>query len=262
MRERTEELSFADGEAIIVEGERSQAVYFVADGVVKVVTRDEHDHEVVLARLQRGEIFGEMSLMGNAPSSATVVADGVVVVQRMTQDSFMEAIKSPLARMVMESLFARLRRMNSRFIEAESRLEEEGALTNRGDSEFTLTGVTKEMRLAMEGQSIVVDKFPFHIGRDDGAGGGIGALFSLWTNNLSIDDSEPYSVSRKHCLIEKRRAGFFLVDHHSHYGTRVDDSLVGGGTEVTELRLTPGRHRLQLGPLESPFVMQVDVPAE
>jgi len=259
MADKTEEIRFADGKKIIVEGERSQAVYFVAEGTVKVVTRDENDQEVVLARLQRGEIFGEMSLMGNAPSSATVAADGAVVVQKMTQTAFMEAIKSPLARMVMESLFARLRRMNTRFLEAESRLEPR-VEAPEDRSAFTLTGTSNEMRKALNNQPTVVNKFPFHIGRDDGSSGGIGALFSLWTNNLSIDDNAPYNVSRKHCLIDKRREGYFLVDQHSHYGTLIDNVLIGGDSSQTELALTPGSHRLQLGATDSPFVIQVDVP--
>jgi len=51
-----EELSFSDGQAIIVQGEQASAVYFVAEGAVKVLTRDDNDNQVVLARLQRGEI--------------------------------------------------------------------------------------------------------------------------------------------------------------------------------------------------------------
>jgi len=234
--------------------------------VVKVVTRDENGHEVVLARLQRGEIFGEMGLMGDAPSSATVTADGAVVVQKMMKDAFMESVSSPLARMVMESLFARLRRMNSRFLEAESR-SEQGAQPS-GDTMgfdsmgFVLTGTTAEMRESMANQAIVIDKFPFHIGRDDEANGGVGAFFSLWTNNLSIDDHAPYNISRKHCLITKRRGGYFLVDQHSHYGTLVDGVLVGGASDQKEVPLAAGCHRLQLGATDSPFVMQMDVPQD
>ncbi|MDX8413522.1 MAG: cyclic nucleotide-binding domain-containing protein [Mariprofundales bacterium] len=259
MADKTEEIRFADGETIIVEGERAQAVYFVAEGMVKVITHDENGHKVVLASLKRGEIFGEMSLMGNAPSSATVVADGAVVVQKMTQAVFMEAIKSPLARMVMESLFARLRRMNSRFLEAESRAEER-VEAPEDSSALSLTGATNEMRKSMKNQLITINKFPFHIGRDDGSSGGIGALFSLWSNNLSIDDHAPYNISRKHCLIDKRRDGYFLVDQYSHYGTLVDDGLVGGDSEQKEMLLAAGSHRLQLGASDSPFVIQVNVP--
>jgi len=256
---KAEEVRFEDGDVIIVEGEHPQAVYFVAEGAVKVATRDEHGHEVELATLQRGEIFGEMSLMGNAPSSATVTANGSVIVQKMTRDAFMEAIKSPLARMVMESLFARLRRMNSRFLEVESRLEEQ-LPTAEDNRALVLAGVSTEMRAAMGNQPIVIDKFPFHIGRDDGSSGGIGALFSLWTNNLSIDDHAPYNVSRKHCLIDKRRDGYFLIDQHSHYGTLVDNTLVGGDSDQKEMVLAAGNHRLQLGASDSPFVIQVSVP--
>jgi len=265
--EHVEELSFAGGEAILVEGARASAVYFVIEGSVRVITRDEHDHEVELAVLQRGEMFGEMSLLGDAPSSATVVADGAVVVQKMTRDAFMEAISSPLARMVMESLFARLRRMNSRFLEAECRMLQGGATHQTHHQKVvrcvTLTPVTADMRAVMRDKAVEVEKFPFHIGRGtDDEEGGIAAFFSLWSNNLSIDDHAPYNVSRKHCLIDKRRDGYYLVDQHSHYGTLVDGNLVGGDADQSELLLEPGSHRLQLGTTASPYLMQLDVPQE
>ncbi len=263
--DNTEELQFADGETIIEEGTRVPAVYFVIEGTVNVTTHDEHGNEVVLAKLERGEIFGEMSLLGDAPSSATVRADGAVVVQKMTRDTFMEEISSPLVRMVMESLFARLRRMNCRFLEAESRTTGSGrdAPEPRADGPplLTLTGATPEMREAMCNRSHRVEKFPFHFGRSGENEGGIGGFFSLWSNDLSIDDHPPYNVSRKHCLIDKRRKGFVLVDQHSHYGTLVDGVRVGGDSDQEEMVLEPGRHRIQLGTAASPFVVQVDVPA-
>jgi len=202
--------------------------------------------------------------MDDVPSSATVAADGDVVVHKMTRNAFMEAINSPLVHMVMESLFARLRRMNSRFLEVESRLEhnEQNVQVQEGGTAFVLTGVTANMRAVMDDKPVVIDTFPFHFGRDSGKSGGIGAFFSLWTNNISIDDHAPYNVSRKHCLIDKRRGCYYLVDQHSHYGTLVDGELVGGEGEHKELRLKPGRYRLQLGSTSSPFVMHMDVPQD
>ncbi len=255
MTEVADTQEFADGEVIVAEGERAPAVYFVVEGRVKVSTVDESGREVVLARLQCGEMFGEMSLMGDVPASATVSADGPVAVQRMTLDDFLEAVKSPLARMVMESLFARLRRMNTRISELSAQSGEARMVCPH---DLQITAVSGVMRDLMGDEALVVTRFPFHIGR--GKDDSKMFFFSMWHNDLVIEESAPYNVSRKHCLIDKRRDGYYLVDAHSHYGTLVDGEQVGGESGVRECKLTPGTHRVQLGASASPFVLQVEVP--
>jgi putative ABC transport system ATP-binding protein len=60
---------FAPGETIIREGEPGEEFYLISDGEVDVVRAD---HEV--ARLVRGEFFGEVALISGEPRNATVVA--------------------------------------------------------------------------------------------------------------------------------------------------------------------------------------------
>ncbi|RMH50128.1 MAG: FHA domain-containing protein [Zetaproteobacteria bacterium] len=252
---RAERIEFSDGEVIVAEGTKSPAVFFVVEGVVKVTTVDEQGHEVVLAWLRQGEIFGEMSLMCDVPASASVVADGAVTVHRMTLEGFMDAVRSPLARMVMESLFARLRRMNHRLLELESQLREEERRVDR----LRLRAESDAMRAQVGDAPVEVERFPFHIGR--GRDDGKLSFFSLWHNDLVIEEHAPYHVSRKHCLIDRRGDDYYLVDRHSHYGTLVDGVQIGGGAADEELHLTPGRHRVQLGRADSPFVLWIEVPA-
>jgi putative ABC transport system ATP-binding protein len=60
---------FAPGETIIREGESGEEFFLISDGEVDVVRAD---HEV--ARLRRGEFFGEVALISGEPRNATVVA--------------------------------------------------------------------------------------------------------------------------------------------------------------------------------------------
>ena len=62
---------WAAGEAIVREGEPGSSMFVVCDGVA-VVTLDAGRREV--ARLGRGQFFGEMSLLTGEPRTATVVA--------------------------------------------------------------------------------------------------------------------------------------------------------------------------------------------
>ncbi len=60
---------FSPGETIIREGEPGEEFFLISDGEVDVVRAD---HEV--ARLGRGEFFGEVALISGEPRNATVVA--------------------------------------------------------------------------------------------------------------------------------------------------------------------------------------------
>jgi putative ABC transport system ATP-binding protein len=60
---------FAPGETIIREGESGEEFFLISDGEVEVVRAD---HEV--ARLGRGEFFGEVALISGEPRNATIVA--------------------------------------------------------------------------------------------------------------------------------------------------------------------------------------------
>jgi len=66
--------SFDAGQLIFSEGDKGDGAYFLIEGEVKVVTLSENSEEVLLAKLEKGEIFGEMALIDDKPRSATVVA--------------------------------------------------------------------------------------------------------------------------------------------------------------------------------------------
>jgi putative ABC transport system ATP-binding protein len=67
--ERMTKRHFALGETIIREGEAGEEFFLISDGEVDVVRAD---HEV--ARLGRGEFFGEVALISGEPRNATIVA--------------------------------------------------------------------------------------------------------------------------------------------------------------------------------------------
>ena len=66
---------FKRGEVIVEQGEKSNTLFIILTGRVRVVTSDKRGREVILATLQPGDYIGEMSLIDNEPHSANCRAE-------------------------------------------------------------------------------------------------------------------------------------------------------------------------------------------
>ena len=65
--------SYPKGRTIVAEGETSQSMFILLAGRAKVQRSDSEGKEVILAVIGAGEFFGEMSLIDDAPRSASVI---------------------------------------------------------------------------------------------------------------------------------------------------------------------------------------------
>ncbi len=64
---------FEPGQIIFREGDEGDCAYFIRSGDVEVVQQTD-ETEAVVAKLSRGQYFGEIALIRNAPRSATIRA--------------------------------------------------------------------------------------------------------------------------------------------------------------------------------------------
>jgi len=85
LAEATVMRTYGDGEAIVREGEPGESMYVVCSGRMSVVVEPDRRE---IASLERGEYFGEMSLLTGEPRSATVLARGETVVLELTAGQF------------------------------------------------------------------------------------------------------------------------------------------------------------------------------
>jgi len=102
-------------ETVVLEGDDSvQALYLIAMGSVQVYMTGIDGRETILSFLERGDFFGEMSLIDGEPRSASVrtVTDAKLLV--IHRESFLSLIrKTPeIAMALMSELCKRLRKAN------------------------------------------------------------------------------------------------------------------------------------------------------
>ena len=80
---------FDSGETILHEGREVRCLWFILSGTCEVVKNlPESDEERVLATLEAGALFGEMSFFSPAPHSADVRAVSDCVILKMTAENW------------------------------------------------------------------------------------------------------------------------------------------------------------------------------
>jgi CRP-like cAMP-binding protein len=105
--------SFDDGDLIFAEGDNSREMYVVVEGEV-LVTKSSEIGEVTLAKLTKGDVVGEMSLLESLPRSATARACGTTKLLAIQPGGFLLKIRRDptFAFEMLQSLSKRIRITN------------------------------------------------------------------------------------------------------------------------------------------------------
>ncbi len=98
------------GAVIFKDGDVANDAYLIESGTVEVV-RKSGNLEVVLARLTRGEIFGEMALIDGKPRMASVRAVDAVTCVLISQSEFRRKLDAadPLLRRLLQIFVGQIR---------------------------------------------------------------------------------------------------------------------------------------------------------
>jgi len=248
----TDTVRFKKGATIIHEGTTGSNAYLLLSGSVEVYKK-VGDEKLVLSRLVKGNIFGEMSLVDDKPRSATIVALEDTEVRILSRERFETMLEqNPRAVIpLLKQVFQRVRYLNQ-MVTAFCGQASTGTV-ELATHPLQLRAKTEEAEQAIQGKEIDISKIPFQIGRTSTS-----SVFG--SNDLDIEDTEPYRVSRCHCLITIVDNEYYLVDTVSSRGTVVDDSKIGSREELKRVLLESGKHRIILGGEESPYVFDLEVP--
>ena len=91
--ERAERLSYAAGETIIAEGDAADRFFVITAGEVGISRRSPEGDEVKLAKLGRGQFFGEVGILAETRRTATVRALGEVQLVALTWEEFQATLE-------------------------------------------------------------------------------------------------------------------------------------------------------------------------
>lgn len=114
-------VTYENGDLIFSEGDTGREMYIVQSGAVEI-RKTCGNGKVLLARLEKGEFFGEMSLLESLPRSASAHALGTTRLLVIKPGGFLLKIRRDptLAFEMLQSLSGRIRRANSAITEKEN----------------------------------------------------------------------------------------------------------------------------------------------
>lgn len=115
---------FADGEVIVQEGELTREMYVIQSGRA-VATKQAGETEIVLNTMEKGDFFGEMSLLESEPRSATVRAEGDCKVTVIHSGGFLLKIRRDptFAFEMLQKMSGRIRSLSDRLADVVERHE-------------------------------------------------------------------------------------------------------------------------------------------
>ena len=113
------EREYQDGEVICREGESSSDMFVIQSGAVRI-TKTSQRGQVDLALLEKGNFFGEMSLLEGLPRDATARAVGGTRVVVISAGALLVRLRRDptFALELLHRLSGRVRALNSRLLSA------------------------------------------------------------------------------------------------------------------------------------------------
>jgi CRP-like cAMP-binding protein len=174
---------YNDRYPLIEEGTRSDEAFILLDGRVKVLKRTGRDGHALLGFRRPGDVLGEMTVLDEAPRSATVVACGDIVVQRIDGASFREVMNTRRAarQAVERTVVDRLRMFMARMA--------------------SISGISADLRIL---------RVLAELSSSDGAAGGDGRTISFLTHSELAATAGCSEAMVRKVLAELERTGVVI----------------------------------------------------
>jgi CRP-like cAMP-binding protein len=225
------------GTVLFREGDSGEEMYFVHGGKVRIEKEISGTTEV-LAVMEKGDFFGEMSLLDHVPRTATVVIEEDAELLKVDAANFQKLLQGniEIAVRMIRKYTARLRDANAKF---------QAAVQDRSDMDKEIQEILKAVKAPTQPEAVappVATELALLVGEEKEMGS-----FSLSKPTVLIGRRDPVtnlmpdvdlsavdpdrSVSRRHARMQLVDGQFLLTEEPG----------VANGTYVGGKRIVPGR---------------------
>jgi hypothetical protein len=231
-------VDFAAGEYVFREGDLGTEMYIISEGKVEILNR-LGDQDRVLAVLEKGDFFGEMSVLEDLPRAASARAltdTRLLQINGSTFDQMLQSNPEIAVRM--------MRKLSRRLRETDELLKT--SFGSRGGAPISSEIPSLAAQRPAEGPEKLVHigsgmEFPLALGSETTIGRRDPVTGIFPDIDLTPVDSQR-SVSRRHAKIYRRGAKFFLAEEigtmNSTFlnGARLETGIPGEIQPGAELR--------------------------
>lgn len=248
-----ESVEVAAGRLIVMVGDPATKAYLIRKGTVELRrgTGDSNDLE---EQLGPGQVFGELALLEEHPHalSARAISDvQLSVLPRSEFELLLSGVPADYTAFL-TALFDRLRKVGPAAIVGAT---PGTALATPIHESLTIHPLTRRAAATLPRDGLVVDKFPFKIGRAAAQNEEIPKEI----NDLWLSDQMPFNVSRNHAVIERIGSKIVIKDRGSSLGMFVNEVQIGGRLREREVVLDEGDNIVVLGGPMSPYQFRINL---
>jgi len=218
-------LTYKSGDVIIEENSSGDEAFYVLSGKVEVHKKVE-DGFIILSEFTKGDIFGEMSVIDEAPRSASIVAVEDTQVKVIRREHLINTIQNDkkVSIKFLKRIFERLRDVNLKlaqytYSDQEADLQQEVQVKSVEDAYLLIEGLTQEAKAALPNNPFQINSFPVTLGRNNDD--------PFVDNDIPLNDTMPYQLSRSHLRVDLKDKKLSFEDRGSQLGIMVNKKLIG-----------------------------------
>lgn len=224
-------ISHKKGDLIFPEGELGSEMFIIQSGKIRIF-KNIDGFDQTLTVLEKGDFFGEMSILEGMPRSAAAEAEEDCELIKINSANFVAMIKSnvEIAIRIMRKLSLRLREAN---VQIEKLMHASTEMLNMSEIPPKPKAGKKEpsevkayLVSTMSGRTFPITRGEAIIGRVDRVTGAIPEI------DLSEEDPKRF-ISRRHAKIVREEQGFHLVEEIGTVnGTYLNNQRLSTGTPM------------------------------
>jgi CRP-like cAMP-binding protein len=223
-------VSFKKGELIFSEGDLGSEMFIIQSGKIRIF-KNIDGFDQTLTVLEKGDFFGEMSILEGMPRSASAEAEEDCDLIKINSANFVAMIKSniEIAIRIMRKLSLRLREANvqiEKLMHASTEMLNLAEAGSRPKARKEPPEVKAYLVSTMSGKTFPITKSESYVGRVDRVTGAVPEI------DLSDEDPKRF-ISRRHAKIMKDEDAFLLVEEIGTVnGTFLNNQRLATGSPV------------------------------
>lgn len=247
-----ESVAVPAGGLIVMVGDPATKAFLIRKGTVELRrgtggTTDVEEH------LGVGQVFGELALLEEHTYalSARAVSDvELTVLPKSEFELLLSGVPADYTAFL-KALFERAKKGTS----SSAATPETALAVSSVHDLVTIHPLTRRAAATLPREGLVVDKFPFRIGRAAAQNEEIPSD----VNDLWLSDQMPFNVSRTHAVLERVGNRVVVKDRGSSLGMFVNETQIGGRAREKQMALDEGDNIVVLGGPMSPYQFRISL---